>query len=64
MFRLSLPSADMFPRAQDLHVNHSVSFWDALIVAACLEGGIQILYSEDIPAQDSFGPLKIINPFA
>ena len=64
VFRLTLPSADLFPRAQDLHLNGGVSFWDALIVAACLEGSVQTLYSEDIPAQHSFGSLKIVNPFA
>jgi predicted nucleic acid-binding protein len=64
VFRLMLPSANVFTRAQDLHVNHSVSFWDALIVAACLESGVHTLYSEDIPGRDSFGPLKVVNPFA
>ena len=33
VFRLVLPSADIFPRAQDLHVHHRMSYWDALIVA-------------------------------
>ena len=63
VFPLTLPAASIFPRAQDLHLNESVSFWDALIVAACLELGVQTVYSEDIPARDSFGPLKMINPF-
>lgn len=64
VFRLVLPSADVFPRAQDLHLNHSVSFWDALIVAACLESRVRTLYSEDIHGREPFGSLKIINPFA
>ena len=63
VFPLTLPAASIFPRAQDLHLNEGVSFWDALIVAACLELGVQTVYSEDIPARDSFGPLKMINPF-
>ena len=63
VFRLVLPSADIFPRAQDLHVHHHMSYWDALIVAACLEDGVHTLYSEDVPGRDQFGPLQVINPF-
>jgi predicted nucleic acid-binding protein len=63
VFRLTLPSADVLGRAQDLHLKHSVSFWDAMIVAACLDIGVDKLYSEDIPAQTSFGELIVINPF-
>jgi len=41
-----------------------VSFWDALIVAGCLEEGVGTLYSEDIPSRGEFGPLRVVNPFA
>jgi predicted nucleic acid-binding protein len=34
-----------------------------MIVAACLDIGVDKLYSEDIPAQTSFGELIVINPF-
>ena len=40
-----------------------MSYWDALIVAACLESGVHTLYSEDVPGRDQFGPLKVLNPF-
>ncbi|MBM3777437.1 MAG: PIN domain-containing protein [Acidimicrobiia bacterium] len=64
VFPLSLPDASIFPRAQELHVNGGVSFWDALIVAACNEVGVHTMYSEDIQARQSFGTLTIVNPFA
>jgi predicted nucleic acid-binding protein len=54
----------VLPAAQDLHLKHNVSFWDALIVAACLDEGVGTLYSEDIPGRDEFGPLRVVNPFA
>ncbi len=54
----------MLPLAQDLHLKHNVSFWDALIVAACLDEGVGTLYSEDIPSREAFGPPQIVNPFA
>jgi predicted nucleic acid-binding protein len=34
-----------------------------MILAACIESGIGVLYSEDIPGLDSLGPLRIVNPF-
>ena len=64
LFRLVSPSATVLPRARDFHLRHSVSFWDALIVAACLESGVQTLYSEDIPGQEAFGSVKIVNPLS
>lgn len=64
LFRLAAPSATVLPRARELHLLHQLSFWDALIVSACLEEGVETFYSEDIPGSDAFGPLKIINPFA
>jgi len=43
--------------------NNQLSFWDALIVQAAIEGHASTLYSEDMqhgPMQDS---LRVINPF-
>ena len=43
--------------------NNQLSFWDALIVQASIEGHASTLYSEDMqhgPMQDS---LRVINPF-
>ena len=39
------------------------SFYDALIVAGAIEGGCQILYSEDMQHGQKLSGLKIINPF-
>lgn len=64
LFRLVVPSPAVLPLAQDLHLMHSVSFWDALVVAACLDEGVGTLYSEDIPSREAFGPLRVVNPFA
>lgn len=64
LFRLVVPSPAVLPLAQDLHLEHNVSFWDALMVAACLDEGVATLYSEDIPSRKEFGALQIVNPFA
>lgn len=62
-FPLVIPTATALARARVLQVDGGVSFWDALIYAACLEAGATRLYSEDIPGRAIDG-LEIINPFA
>jgi len=59
-----LPSENVLTRAEQLTATHSLSFWDAMIVAACIEGGIERLYTEDF--DDSLSQaigVEIINPF-
>jgi predicted nucleic acid-binding protein len=43
--------------------DHALSFYDALIVAAAIEAGCDILYSEDMQHGRTIGGLAIINPF-
>jgi predicted nucleic acid-binding protein len=49
-------------RARSLHLAHKVSFWDAVILAACVDAGASLLYSEDIPGGDIAG-VPVVNPF-
>ena len=42
---------------------YSLSFWDALLVAACLEAGVTRLYTEDFGAYPRIDGLEIIDPF-
>ena len=51
-------------RAVQLHQKASLSFWDALIVQAALEGNCKTLLSEDMQHGRRFGDLAIQNPFA
>jgi predicted nucleic acid-binding protein len=52
-------------RASDLISTHKLSFWEAMIVAACLEVGVMQLYTEDedFGGQPYIGGLEILNPF-
>ena len=43
---------------------HRLSWYDSLIVAAAIEGGCGVLYSEDLQHGQQFGQLKVENPFA
>lgn len=42
---------------------YRLSWYDALIVAAAMEGGCRILYSEDLQHGQKFGDTRIENPF-
>ncbi len=46
-----LPDPQLWPAAQVLQSRYSLSFWDALLVAACLHGGVQTLYTENLVLQ-------------
>jgi predicted nucleic acid-binding protein len=61
---LQVPSQRVLERARELHVGRNWSYWDALLVAACLEAGVRRLYSEDLPGGPPPEGLEIINPFA
>jgi predicted nucleic acid-binding protein len=41
----------------------SLSWWDALVVAAAQRGGCRVLLSEDFQAGLRVGDLEVINPF-
>jgi predicted nucleic acid-binding protein len=57
-----LPSWDVLEQAERLLSSYSLSFWDSMIIAACLEGGVARLYSEDFDAYPHVDGLEIVNP--
>jgi len=64
VYRLVVPSPAVLDHARRLQVDRQWSFWDAMIVGACLEAGVTRLYSEDLPGGKPPEGLEIINPFA
>lgn len=58
-----LPDWSVMARTERLLNSYSLSFWDAAIIAACLEGGVTRLYSEDFDAYPKVDGLEILNPF-
>jgi predicted nucleic acid-binding protein len=60
---LFLPRSNLIPIAFDLINRHSLSFWDALLLAACIEAGVDTLYSEDLSHEAMYDSVKIVNPF-
>jgi predicted nucleic acid-binding protein len=43
--------------------DHSIAFYDALIVAAAIEAGCDTLFSEGMQSGRTIGGLAIVNPF-
>ena len=63
-FEMVPPTAELMASALDLHVLHSFSFYDALILQAAIVSGCQQLLSEDMQHGATFGGVRIVNPFA
>ena len=58
------PTWAVMDRAERLLAKYSLSFWDALLSAACLEAGVLRLYTEDFDKAVEAEGIEIINPFA
>jgi predicted nucleic acid-binding protein len=55
---------DAVLEAIDIETGESISFWDALVVAAAKRGGAEVLLSEDLSEGRKFGAIVVRNPFA
>ena len=62
-FEMVPASADLIAGALDLHVLHSLSFYDALIVQAAVVSGCQRVLSEAMQHAAVYGGVRIENPF-
>ena len=62
-FEVVPTSADLIAGALDLHVLHSLSFYDAMILQAAVVSGCQRVLSEDMQHGATLGGVRIENPF-
>ena len=60
---LAMPTAAILGASLDLSERHSLSYWDSLLIAACIEAGITTLYTEDLDSGAKYGTVSTINPF-
>ena len=58
----ALPTWKVIDRAENLISRFSLSHWDSMIVAACLEANVKRFYTEDF-GYSSIDGLEIVNPF-
>jgi predicted nucleic acid-binding protein len=49
--------------ALDIEARYQVSFWDALVLQAAEASGAAILYSEDLSDWQTYGGVRVLNPF-
>jgi len=64
MFPFRMPSARTFKISFDFRSRFSLSHWDSMLLAACKEANVDVLYSEDMDPGTDYDGLKIENPFA
>lgn len=60
---LATPSLRMLDVALELSSSHSLSHWDSMLLAGCLEAGVTTLYSEDLTHGGRYGTVAVCNPF-
>jgi predicted nucleic acid-binding protein len=57
------PSMGLFSDALDIRSRHRLSWYDSLIVAAAVEAGCTVLYTEDLSHGTKINGVQITNPF-
>ncbi|HYE61778.1 MAG TPA: PIN domain-containing protein [Phycisphaerales bacterium] len=63
-FRLVYPGTGVLARGWDIHLKYQVSYWDAMLLAACADAGVRLLYTQDAQSQPEIDGVTLINPFA
>lgn len=63
MFRLRLPRDQVLELSFDLSAKFSLSHWDSMLLAACKEAGVTLLYSEDLDPGTDYDGVSVVNPF-
>jgi predicted nucleic acid-binding protein len=64
MFPLQLPTAACFALSFALRSRYSLSHWDSMLLAACKEAEVDVLFTEDLSAGADYDGVRIVNPFA
>lgn len=59
-----MPTPAILQVSLDLSDRYSLSHWDSLLIAACIEAGIDTLYTEDLAAGMTYDTVSTINPFS
>ena len=62
-FQVQETTLALFDQGMELVRNDGFSFWDAMIVAAALAQGCEILYSEDMQHGRTVEGMRIVDPF-
>ena len=64
MFPLYTSSRSSLNISLNLSASYSLSHWDRMLLAACIEVGVNTLFTEDLDEGTTYDSVTIINPFA
>jgi predicted nucleic acid-binding protein len=64
MFRCVMPTQAILWKSLELSSRYSLSHWDGMLLAACIEAGVHTLYSEDLTSGAKYDSVTVVNPFA
>lgn len=62
-FPVAMPTPGVLDVGLHIHRHYQVAYWDALLIAACAEAGVDRLYSEDLPSRPEIAGVTVVNPF-
>ena len=63
-FRVQAVTLGVLRTAFAIRERFRLSYWDSAILAAARTCGCDTVYSEDLSAEQDYGGLRVINPFA
>jgi predicted nucleic acid-binding protein len=61
-WEIVINTAESVMEALVIEHRYKLSFWDALILQAAGAAGASVVYSEDLAAGQTYGPLRVVNP--
>lgn len=53
----------LYSEALRIHSRRGLSWYDSIIVGAAAQAHCDVLYSEDLQHGQSFGSVRVVNPF-
>lgn len=62
-FSIASTTTGIITISLSLSNRYSLSHWDSMLLAACIESGVDTLYSEDLSANTTYDTVTVINPF-
>lgn len=62
LFDLVIPTAVTLQLSRKLTARYSLSHWDSMLIAACIEAGVDTLYSEDMGDGAVYETVTVVNP--
>lgn len=62
-FPLAMPSPRVLDLALTLSERYSLSHWDSMLLGACVEIGVDTLYTEDMGSPTRVDNVLLLNPF-